>query len=177
MAEALIQILIVIFSVSLLGVTTWTLFCRNPRRLSSRRLAAIDGISEAGAVKRLSVRPFLFWLERFFISCESLWFDRDFIYVFDGQKLAARYKFEQILELEVTKIRINHARIWQIRFAGGASELERSSADKPEQDGASEYKFVPVTSIFTPNFKEFLQILREKNRGAIKTEPRFWETV
>ena len=177
MAEALIQILIVIFSVLLLGGIVWTLFWRNPRRLSSRRLAAIDGISEASAVKRLSVRPFLFWLERFFISCESLWFDQNFIYVFDGQKLAARYKFEQILELEVTKIRINHARIWRIRFADGASELERSSTDKPEQDGASEYKFVPAASVFTPNFKEFLQILREKNRGAIKTESRFWEAV
>ena len=177
MAEALIQILIVIFSVLLLGGIVWTLFCRNPSRLSSHRLAAIDEIREADAVKRLSVRPFLFRLERFFISCESLWFDQDFIYVFDGQKLAARYKFEQILALEVTKIRINHARIWRIRFAGGASELERSSADKPEQDGASEYKFVPAASIFTPNFKEFLQILREKNRGAIKTESRFWEAV
>ena len=174
MAEALIQILIVIFSVLLLGGIVWTLFWRNPRKLSSRRLAAIDGISE---VKRLSVRPFLFWLERFFISCESFWFDQDFIYVFSGQKLAAKYKFEQILELEVTKIRINHARIWRIRFASGASELERGSANKPEQDGASEYKFAPAASIFTPSFKEFLQILREKNRGAIKTEPRFWETV
>lgn len=170
MAEILIQILIVL----LLGGIVWTLFWRNPRRLSSRRLAAIDGIGE---VKRLSVRPFLFWLERFFISCESLWFDRDFIYVFSRQKLAARYKFEQILELEVTKIRINHARIWRICFAGGASELERDGTNKPEQDGASEYKFVPAASIFTPNFKEFLQILREKNRDAIKTEPRFWEAV
>ena len=161
MAEILIQILIVIFSVLLLGGIVWMLFWRNPRKLSPRRLAAIDGISEAGTVKRLSVRPFLLWLERFFISCESLWFDQDFIYVFDGQKLATRYKFEQILTLEVTKIRINHARIWRIRFA----------------DGASEYKFVPAASIFTPSFKEFLQILREKNRGAIKTEPRFWEIV
>ena len=169
MAEILIQILIVIFSVLLLGGIVWTLFWRNPRRLSSRRLAAIDGISETSAVKRLSVRPFLFWLERFFISCESLWFDQDFIYVFDGQKLAARYKFEQILALEVTKIRINHARIWRIRFAGGADRLE--------QDGASEYKFAPAASIFEPSFKEFLQILREKNREAIKTEPRFWEIV
>ena len=173
MAEILIQILIVL----LLGGIVWTLFWRNPRKLSSRRLAAIDGISEASAIKRLSVRPFLFWLERFFISCESLWFDQDFIYVFSRQKLAARYKFEQILTLEVTKIRINHARIWRIRFAGGASELERGGANKPEQDGASEYKFVPAASIFTPSFKEFLQILREKNRGAINTEPRFWETV
>ena len=177
MAEALIQILIVIFSVLLLGGTTWMLFWRNPRRPSSSRLAAIDEISEASAVKRLSVRPFLFWLERFFISCENLWFDQDFIYIFDGQKLAARYKFEQILALEVTKIRINHARIWRICFVGDASELERGSTNKPRQDGASEYKFVPAASIFTPNFKEFLQILREKNRGVIKTEPRFWETV
>jgi len=30
---------------------------------------------------------------------------------------------------------------------------------------------------FTPNFKEFLQILWEKNQDAIKTKPRFWETV
>ena len=177
MAEILIQILIVIFSVLLLGGIIWALIRRNTRKLSPRRLAAINEISETRAIKRLSVRPFLFWLERFFISCESLWFDQDFIYVFDGQKLAARYKFEQILAFEVTKIRINHARIWRIRFADGVSELERSSADKPEQDGVSEYKFAPATSIFTPNFKEFLQILREKNRGAIKTEPRFWETV
>ena len=177
MAEALIQILIVIFSVLLIGGVIWALLRRNPRRLSSRRLAAIDGISEASAVKRLSVRPFLFWLERFFISRESLWFDQDFIYVFDGQKLAARYKFEQILALEVTKIRINHARIWRICFAGGASKLEREGANEPERDGEREYKFVPAASIFTPNFKEFLQILREKNRGAIKTESRFWETV
>ena len=174
MAEALIQILIVIFSVLLLGGIVWTLFWRNPRKLSSRELAAINEISE---VKRLSVRPFFFWLERFFISCESLWFDQNFIYVFSRQKLAARYKFEQILELEITKIRINHARIWRIYFADGASELEHGSANKPEQDGASEYKFVPAASIFTPNFKEFLQILREKNRDAIKTEPRFWEAV
>ena len=40
MAEALIQILIVIFSVLLLGGIIWALFWRNPRRLSSRRLAA-----------------------------------------------------------------------------------------------------------------------------------------
>ena len=177
MDEALIQILIVIFSVLLLGGIVWTLLRRNPRKLSSRRLAAIDGISEADAVKRLSVRPFLFWLERFFISCESLWFDQNFIYVFGRQRLAAKYKFEQILALEVTKIRINHARIWRIRFTGNASELEREGANEPEQDGASEYKFVPAASIYTPSFKEFLQILREKNRGAIKTEPRFWETV
>ena len=174
MAEALIQILIVIFSVLLLGGIVWALLRRNPRKLSSRELAAINEISD---VKRLSVRPFLLWLERFFISCESLWFDQDFIYIFDGQKLAARYKFEQILALEVTKIRINHARIWRIRFAGGTSELELGGADKPEQDGASEYKFAPAASIFTPNFKEFLQILRDKNRGAIKTESRFWESV
>ncbi len=174
MAEILIQILIVIFSILLLGGIIWTLLRRNPRRLSSRRLVAIDGISE---VKRLSVRPFLFWLERFFISCESLWFDQDFIYVFDGQRLAARYKFEQILALEVTKIQINHARIWRIYFADCADELKHGSTNKPEQDGANEYKFVPAASIFTSNFKEFLQILREKNRGAIKTEPRFWETV
>lgn len=174
MAEILIQILIVIFSVLFMGGIVWTLLRRNPRKLSSRELAAIDGIGE---VKRLSVRPFLFWLERFFISCESLWFDQDFIYVFDGQKLAARYKFEQILTLEATKIRINHARIWRIRFASGASELERGGANKPEQDGVSEYKFVPAASIFEPSFKEFLQILREKNREAIKTESRFWETV
>lgn len=174
MAEALIQILIVIFSVLLLGGIVWALLRRNPRKLSSRELAAINEISD---VKRLSVRPFFFWLERFFISCESLWFDQDFIYIFDGQKLAARYKFEQILALEVTKIRINHARIWRIRFAGGTSELELGGADKPEQDGASEYKFAPAASIFTPNFKEFLQILRDKNRGAIKTESRFWESV
>ena len=161
MAEILIQILIVIFSVLLLGGIIWALIRRNTRKLSPRRLAAINEISETRAIKRLSVRPFLFWLERFFISCESLWFDQDFIYVFNGQKLAARYKFEQILAFEVTKIRINHARIWRIRFA----------------DGASEYKFVPAASIFEPSFKEFLQILREKNRGAIKTEPRFWETV
>ena len=161
MAEILIQILIVIFSVLLLGGIIWALIRRNTRKLSPRRLAAINEISETRAIKRLSVRPFLFWLERFFISCESLWFDQDFIYVFNGQKLAARYKFEQILAFEVTKIRINHARIWRIRFA----------------DGASEYKFAPAASIFTPNFKEFLQILREKNRAAIKTEPRFWETV
>lgn len=161
MAEILIQILIVIFSVLLLGGIIWALIRRNTRKLSPRRLAAINEISETRAIKRLSVRPFLFWLERFFISCESLWFDQDFIYVFNGQKLAARYKFEQILAFEVTKIRINHARIWRIRFA----------------DGVSEYKFVPAASIFTPNFKEFLQILREKNREAIKTEPRFWEIV
>ena len=80
MAEALIQILIVIFSVLLIGGIIWTLFWRNPRRLSSCELAAIDGISE---VKRLSVRPFLFWLERFFISFESRWLDQDLIYVFD----------------------------------------------------------------------------------------------
>ena len=174
MAEALIQILIVIFSVLLLGGIIWTLLRRNPRKLSSRELAEINEISE---VKRLSVRPFFFWLERSFVSNENLWFDQDCIYVFSRQKLAAKYKFEQILTLEVTKIRINHARIWQIRFASGASELKRGSANKPEQDDASEYKFVPAASIFTPNFKEFLQILREKNRGAIKTESRFWETV
>nr|WP_314883986.1 hypothetical protein [uncultured Campylobacter sp.] len=177
MAEALIQILIVIFSVLLIGGIIWAFLRRNTRKLSPSCLAAIDGISEASAVKRLSVRPFLFWLERFFISCESLWFDQNFIYVFSRQKLAAKYKFEQILVLEVTKIRINHARIWRISFAGGANELERDGTNKPEQEGASEYKFVPAASIFTPSFKEFLQILREKNRGAIKTEPRFWETV
>ena len=79
MAEALIQILIVIFSVLLLGGIIWALLRRNPRKLSPRQLAAIDGISETSAIKRLSVRPFLFWLERFFISCESFWFDQDFI--------------------------------------------------------------------------------------------------
>ena len=94
MAEILIQILIVIFSVLLLGGIIWALIRRNTRKLSPRRLAAINEISETRAIKRLSVRPFLFWLERFFISCESLWFDQDFIYVFSGQKLAARYKFE-----------------------------------------------------------------------------------
>ena len=40
MAEALIKILIVIFSVLLLGGIIWTLFWRNPRKLSPRELAA-----------------------------------------------------------------------------------------------------------------------------------------
>ena len=63
-------------------------------------------------------------------------------------------------------MRINSSRIWRICFA-----------DEFEKDGTSEYKFAPAVSIFTPNFKEFLQILREKNQDAIKTKPRFWETV
>ena len=40
MAEILIQILIVIFSVLLLGGIIWALLRRNPRGLSPRRLAA-----------------------------------------------------------------------------------------------------------------------------------------
>jgi len=43
MAEALIQILIVIFSVLLLGGIIWALLRRNPRKLSPSCLAAIDG--------------------------------------------------------------------------------------------------------------------------------------
>ena len=120
----------------------------------------------ASSLQRLSVRPFLLWLEWFFISRESLWFDQNYIYVFRGQEFVAKYKFEQIVALESTKIWINSARIWRICFA-----------DEFEKDGTSEYKFAPAASIFTPNFKEFLQILREKNQDAIKTEPRFWETV
>ena len=112
------------------------------------------------------MRPFLLWLERFFISRESLWFDQNYIYVFREQELAARYKFEQIVALEGTKTRINSARIWRICFA-----------DEFEKDGTSEYKFAPAASLFTPNFKEFLQILHEKNEDTIKTKPRFWETV
>ncbi|WP_314300852.1 hypothetical protein [Campylobacter showae] len=112
------------------------------------------------------MRPFLLWLERFFISYESLWFDQNYVYVFRGQELAARYKFEQILALEGTKTRINSTRIWRICFA-----------DEFEQDGSTEYKFAPAVSIFTSNFEEFLQILREKNQDATKTKPRFWETV
>ena len=140
----------------------WTIFWRNPSKLSPRQLAAIGETSESSAIKRLSVRPFLLWLERFFISRESLWFDQDYIYVFRGQEFVAKYKFEQIAALEGTKIWINSARIWRICFA---VEFEK--------DGTSEYKFAPAASIFTPNFKEFLQILREKNQDAIKTKPRF----
>ena len=150
----------------LFGGIVWTIFWRNPRKLSPRQLDAIDETSESNAIKRLSVRPFLLWLERFFISRESIWFDQNYIYVFRGQELAARYKFEQILALEGTKTRINSARIWRICFS-----------DEFEKDGTSEYKFAPAASIFTPNLKEFLQILREKNQDAIKTKPRFWETV
>ena len=40
MAEALIQILIVIFSVLLIGGVIWALFGHNPRELSPRELAA-----------------------------------------------------------------------------------------------------------------------------------------
>ena len=40
MAEILIQILIVIFSVLLIGRVIWALFWCNPRKLSPRRLAA-----------------------------------------------------------------------------------------------------------------------------------------
>ena len=40
MAEILIQILIVIFSVLLLGGIIWALLRRNPRKLSPRELAA-----------------------------------------------------------------------------------------------------------------------------------------
>nr|WP_315060314.1 hypothetical protein [uncultured Campylobacter sp.] len=40
MAEILIQILIVIFSVLLIGGIIWTLLRRNPRELSMRRLVA-----------------------------------------------------------------------------------------------------------------------------------------
>ena len=142
------------------------IFWRNPRKLSPRQLAAIDETSESSAIKRLSVRPFLLWLERFFISRESLWFDQNYIYVFRGQEFVAKYKFEQIVALDGTKICINSARIWRICFA-----------DEPWQDGTSEYKFAPAASLFTPNFKEFLQILHEKNEDTIKTKPRFWETV
>ena len=40
MAEILIQILIVIFSVLLIGGIIWALFWRNPRELSPRGLTA-----------------------------------------------------------------------------------------------------------------------------------------
>ena len=63
-------------------------------------------------------------------------------------------------------MRINSSRIWRICFV-----------DEFEQDGSAEYKFAPAVSIFMPNFKEFLQILREKNQDAIKTKLRFWKTV
>ena len=100
---------------------------RNPSKLSPRQLAAIDETSESSAIKRLSVRPFLLWLERFFTSRESLWFDQNYIYVFRGQELAARYKFEQILALEGTKIWINSARIWRICFADEIKKTARAS--------------------------------------------------
>ena len=144
----------------------WTIFWRNPSKLSPRQLAAIDETSESSAIKRLSVRPFLLWLERFFISRESFWFDQNYIYVFRGQEFVAKYKFEQIAALEGTKTRINSARIWRICFA-----------EEFEQDGSTEYKFAPAISIFTLNFKEFLQILHEKDEDTIKTKPRFWEEV
>lgn len=149
----------------LFGGIVWTIFWRNPRKLSRRQLAAVNEIGEEGAIKRLSVRPFLLWLERFFISRESLWFDQDYIYVFRGQEFVAKYKFEQIAALESTKIWINSARIWRICFADEFEKTARASI----------------------NLRQRLRFLRQilksfckfctKNKDTIKTKPRFWETV
>ena len=177
MAEILAGISVIVFNVLLFSGIIWTLFWRNPHKLNARKLAAIEQISsrktsaqdQSRAIKRLSIKPFLFWAEGFFISREELWFDENFIYVFRGDELLKRRKFEEIYELVVTKTRVNNIRIWRIVFADGASESEKCEA--------SEYKFAPAASIFTPNFKEFLRILCEKIPPAVKTQAEFWSGV
>ena len=177
MAEILAGISVIVFNVLLFSGIIWTLFWRNPHKLNARKLAAIERINSrktsaqdrSRAIKRLSIKPFLFWTEGFFISREELWFDENFIYVFRGNELLKRRKFEEIYELVVTKTRVNNIRILRIVFADGASE--------PEKCEASEYKFAPAASIFTPNFKEFLRILCEKNPPAVKTKAGFWDGV
>ena len=177
MAKILAGISVIVFNVLLFSGIIWTLFWRNPHKLNARKLAEIERINshktsaqdQSRAIKRLSIKPFLFWAEGFFISREELWFDENFIYVFRGDKLVKRRKFEEIYELVVTKTRVNNIRIWRIVFADGASE--------PEKCEASEYRFAPAASIFTPNFKEFLRILCEKNPPAVKTQAEFWDGV
>ena len=177
MAKILAGISVIVFNVLLFSGIIWVLFWRNPHKLNARKLAAIERINsrktstqdQSRAIKRLSIKPFLFWAEGFFISREELWFDENFIYVFRGDELVKRRKFEEIYELVVTKTRVNNIRIWRIVFADEASE--------PEKCEASEYKFAPAASIFTPNFKEFLRILCEKNPPAVKTQAEFWDGV
>lgn len=80
MAKILVGISVIVFNVLLFSGIIWVLFWCNPHKLNARKLAAIERINsrktstqdQSRAIKRLSIKPFLFWAEGFFISREEL---------------------------------------------------------------------------------------------------------
>lgn len=146
MSEKLIEILILIALIMFFGGMFYNIFFKNHAKLNARQLDKI-GVCEPKSVKRLSVYPYFIGLERFFITDVTLWFDENFIYIFNNDSLVSQYKFADVKQLKKTYLKINNIAIYKISF----------------KNSEKIYKFARYQTLIRSNFNEFLQILNDKN--------------
>ncbi len=112
-------------------------------------------------MKKISTPPFLFGLDRKFISEEELYFDEENFYAINNKHQKATFKLTDITEISKTSLRINNRRLWQI---------------KVKQDNGKEIVFIFAHNytIWNKNFLLFYEKIKLRNPNAIKTKWSLW---
>lgn len=117
--------------------------------------------SELKALKKISTRPFLFGLEKKFISDHAFYFDDTNFYVITNDFKKTVFKLTAIIEIRKTSIQISNRRIWQVKI-------------KDENTKDIIFKFGHNYTFRNKNFPQFLEKVKAINPTAIKTKWSLW---
>ena len=112
-------------------------------------------------LKKISTRPFLFGLEKKFISDDDLFFDNENLYAINNKNQKATFKLTDITEISKTSWEINNRRLWQIKI-------------KQENDKEIVFKFAHNYTIWNKNFLHFHEKIKSINPNVIKTKWNLW---
>lgn len=112
-------------------------------------------------LKKISIRPFLFGLEKKIISDDELFFDEENFYAINNKHQKATFKLADITEISKTTLQINNRKLWQVKI-------------KQDNDKEIVFKFAHNYTIWNKNFPLFYQKIKSINPNAIKTKWNLW---
>ena len=112
--------------------------------------------SDRQNLKIISTRPFLFGLEKKFISNDTLYFDEENLYAIDNNQQKAIFPLTTIILLKKVPIEINNRKLWQIKLIYNGEEIE--------------FRFAPNYSIWSDNFKQFYNKIMQINPEVVQTK-------
>lgn len=112
-------------------------------------------------LKKISTRPFLFGLEKKFISDDELFFDEEHFYAVNNKNQKATFKLADITEISKTSLQINNRRLWQVKI---------------KQDNGKEivFKFAHNYTLWNKNFLDFYEKIKSINPTVVKTKWNLW---
>lgn len=112
-------------------------------------------------MRKISTRPFLFGLEKNFLSDEEFYFDNDHFYAIDNNQQKQIFKLTDITEIKKTYFQINYRRIWQVKI-------------KQDEDREIIFKFAHNYTFWNKNFPLFYKKIKSINPKAVKTKWNLW---